>query len=252
MAQTTRQPLSAIGVAGQAGPVLKLWCRLQTMRQDGIDMLANKREQAAAAALQEVSRDTFRLEQQLAALQDLMADEQKRSQKMLIELSSLKNTTMQVAADAPAAAEGSHTSSDDMESDEDWRDHEYTSTSDYAADMAAAAAASQPLSTGTSSTYSSDSLSSPTARSDWASEDGEHVGELEGQMQQTTAREMEDRMIDGTKLEDPIQINELLLQSLSFGDELNDARVTLQARYAELVREQAMREAGGVKDLSNY
>eukprot|EP01047_Picozoa_sp_COSAG01_P082972 COSAG01_NODE_17171_length_1173_cov_1.184358_2_plen_60_part_00 len=59
-------------------------------------------------------------------------------------------------------------------------------------------------------------------------------------------------MRDSTRLEDPIAINELLLQSLTFGDELNDARVTLQARYADLVREQAMREAGGVKDLSNY
>lgn len=252
MAQTHHQQLGAIGVAGQAGLVLKLWRRLQAMRQDGMDVLANKRERAAVAALQEVSHDTSRLEQQLTALRELMALEQERSQQMLVELSSLKNTTMQVAAAAAAAAEGSHTSSDDMESDEDWADpDEYASSSSYRAGLSAATTTAQPLSSGTSPTYSSDELSSPTARSDWASEDGEQEGELERQMLQMTAREMETRMRNSTKLEDPIAINELLLQSLSFGDELNDARVTLQARYADLIREQAMRE-GGVKDLSNY
>ncbi len=253
MAQNTHQQLGAIGVAGQAGPVLKLWRRLQTMREDGAEDLAAKRQAAAVAALQEVAHDTSRLEQQLATLRDLMSEEQERSLQMLEELSALKNTTMQVAADAAAAAEGSHTSSDEMESDEDWADdhHEYASSSAYPTGVPAAPAP-QPPSSGTSPTYSSDELSSPTARSDWASEDGDRDGELDRQMPQMTASEMEKHMRDSTRLEDPIAINELLLQSLTFGDELNDARVTLQARYADIVREQAMREAGGVKDLSNY
>ena len=244
MAQTSHQQLGAIGVAGQAGLVLKLWRRLQAMRQDGMDVLASTREAAAVAALQEVSHDTSRLEQQLTALRELMAVEQERSQQMLVELSSLKNATMQVAAAAAAAAEGSHTSSDDMESDEDWADpDEYASSSTYRAGLSAAAPTAQRLISGTSPTYSSDELSSPTARSDWASEDGEREGELEGQMLQMTAREMDTYMRNSTKLEDPMAINELLLQSLTFGDELNDARVTLQARYAELVMKQAMRDA---------
>eukprot|EP01043_Picozoa_sp_COSAG02_P046792 COSAG02_NODE_4415_length_5383_cov_1116.550719_1_plen_670_part_00 len=257
MQQTTNQQLGAIGVAGQAGSVLKLWRRLQTMREDGADDLATKRQAAAVAALQEVAHDTSRLEKQLAVLRELMTEEQERSQKMLEELSSLKNTTMQVAADAAAAAEGSHTSSDEMESDEDWADHrthEYASSSAYPTGFSAGPAP-QPPSSGTSPTYSSDELSSPTARSDWASEDGDQEGErqVDGQLLvQMTTSEMENHMRDSTRLEDPIAINELLLQSLTFGDELNDARVTLQARYADLVREQAMREAGGVKDLSNY
>jgi hypothetical protein len=279
-AQTTHQQPGAFGAT--AGPVLKLWRRLQALRQDGIDAFECNREAAAMAVLQEVTHDTTRLEQQLTSLRAMMTEEQERSQQMLLELSSLKNTTMQVAAAASAAADGSRSSS---ESDDDWGaeaaaaagihpSHSYLSAS-------ASALAPQPASTGASSAYSSDELSSPTARSDWASEDGEGEEgrdefELEegrheqvlspgsdahassshsqgGHEQPTSSREMERLMADGTKrLKDPIAINELLLQSLSFGDELDDARIALQARYAELVREQALSEAGGVKDLSQY
>ena len=230
--------------APAAGPVLKLWRRLQAMKQDGVDAFEYDREAAAMAALQAAAHDTDRLEHELTGLRSAIAEEQERSQQMLLELSSLKGTTMQVAAAAAAAAAAAGGSSSDGESD-DW-DDEYASSYQQM---------QQPPSMGTSS-RSSDELMSPTARSDWAS-DGEQEqdgGGSSGGMadHELNVEEMERRMMDGTRLQDPFAINDLLLQSLSFGDELDDARVRLQERYAELVRQQALLESSGVKDLSNY